>query len=100
MLLRDMTADKAQIPAQARVPEQFAATLGDFAPEDVIAVFGDPYEVVLNLVDGVGAAPVISHGSVGLASREASFAWKLILRDQNLNAKAVRLKAKVLDQPI
>jgi hypothetical protein len=43
----------------------------------VVAILGHPYEVVLDVEDGVGATAVVGHGQRGVASSEASFSVKL-----------------------
>ena len=69
--------------------QNVARSLSDFSAQDVVAIFGHPDQVILNVVDRMRPFAIFRHGlySIILARIVSLF-----------RAEAIRLKAEVLDQ--
>lgn len=61
MIFPDMAVPNLDVEPETRLPNQFASPTGHWAFQYTIWVFRHPDEVVLNIVESMGAAAVPVH---------------------------------------
>ncbi len=87
MVTTEMTFQDGHFPTYADLADNFARSFGGFTAQHLITVFGDPYKVILNIVDRMRSLAIVGHGW-------CSTILQGILLE--IPAEAIRLKAKVL----
>ena len=81
MFFANVPFEYLDVTAHTALSDKFPGSFGNLTAQHLVAVLRHPYEVVLDVVNRVCARSILCHQSVIVAAP----------------AKAVRLKAKVLD---
>jgi hypothetical protein len=85
----DMPCHNLNVAAQAHLAQDLARSFGHFTAQNLVSIFRDPHQVILDVVDRMGSFVIVWHVSlVPFLSGESYSQFR---------AKAIRLKAKVLD---
>src|SRR5882724_6713264 len=87
MVTAEMTFQDGHLSTRTDLADNFSRSFGGFAAQHLIAVFGYPHKVILNIVDRMRSLAIVGH-------RFCSAILQGILLE--LRAEAIRLKAKVL----
>jgi hypothetical protein len=67
------TAYDYRFSGLANLPQQIARTLRYTSPQNLVSIFRDPHEVILDIENRVRACPVLDHSLI-----LAGGGWKLI----------------------
>ncbi len=75
--------------AHTDLSNDVACAFGDLAPQHLVTVFGNPHQMILNVVHGMRALAIVGH-----------VLWRTILQRilPFFRVEAIRLKAEVVDQ--
>ena len=72
MVRRYRPAHDDHIPSLADLPNQLTPTLRHSAAQNLVALLGDPDQVILDIVDRLRAVPILRHPPIVVDQR-----WKL-----------------------
>ena len=87
----DMAFDNLNVPAQSDLAQDLAGAFGHIPTQHVVTILCHPYQVILDIVDRMDSFAILWH-SMGPSRHGRSQESYSRFR-----AKAIRLKAKVLD---
>ena len=89
MVGAEMAFHNRDFTAHTDLSDDVACAFGDLAPQHLVTVFGDPHQMILNVVHGMRSLAIVGH-----------VRWLTILQGilPLFRAEAIRLKAEVLDQ--
>jgi hypothetical protein len=68
VITRNMPLDDFNIVYTAYLTDQFASSLGNVSPQNRLAVFRDPYNVILYVVYSMARLPIVLHAASILKS--------------------------------
>ena len=68
MITRNMPFDDFNIVYPTYLTDQFANSLGNVSPQNRLAVFRDPNNVIFNIVNGMARLPIVLHAASILKS--------------------------------
>jgi len=89
MVSTHMPLQNGYIPAQAHLSQYLTRPLGHLPPQDLIAVFRHPHQMILDVIERVRSFAIVWHATFSPSGLKVILPCFL--------AKAIRLKAKVLD---
>ena len=89
MVGAQMAFHNRDFTAHTDLSDDVACAFGDLAPQHLVTVFGDPHQMILNVVHRMRSLAIVGH-----------VLWLTILQGilPLFRAEAIRLKAEVLDQ--
>ena len=62
-----MPSEDFDVSAHADLPDQASRSFGYLSAQYFVSIFGHPYEMVLNIIDGVCTLPLFGHITSSLA---------------------------------
>jgi hypothetical protein len=71
----------------ADLPQQVARTLCHPPPQDLVPIFRDPHEVILDIENRVRARPIFEHSSILAVGGWKLIAWKAMGLDLVMELK-------------
>jgi hypothetical protein len=61
VILRDMSLENLHVVRLTYLPDQLSNSLGNLPPQNRLAVFRDPYKVILQIINGMARFTVVLH---------------------------------------